>query len=381
MQDATIALVRAALLFVVACQSHSQPAPIRTETTVDPTTGDITARAISPSSGNELLAVRFEAHTNLLHWTDTIGTWTDPQPLDPVNSTAPTFQDVLTGAVVAAWFAGIDIPTSSRIRNDSCPSYLFHGDQKCSIPQLLVGPLMEICSACNFDELDSGPCTDHDACYAALPDSVCATADTHNSAKLACDDALGAAAAQICGSGCGLALKLATRSRGGHGWDPANTCDDHDDGTHLGLNYCGGYGERTCCPREICSGACTASGSATGAFPVDCACARCATVVQNEPTSACSNGIAVSVVGSTDHVDHVQVCARFGINNNMACGPSGGLAVGWTGTIPITAESGTGTTYNVFVPSNQPAAAFCAVVSGGSGIIGPSMPTAVVGCS
>ncbi|MDP2793680.1 MAG: hypothetical protein Q8O25_06315 [Sulfurisoma sp.] len=88
------------------------------------------------------------------------------------------------------------------------------------------------------------------------------------------------------------------------------------------------------------------------------------------------NAIAVSVTGSTAHLTNVQVCAS--VSANDTCGPAGGFAVGETGSISVMASSGD--SYGVYVPTNQPAASYCSITSGGSGIFGSTMSTAVVTC-
>lgn len=86
--------------------------------------------------------------------------------------------------------------------------------------------------------------------------------------------------------------------------------------------------------------------------------------------------IPISIIGATTNVTNVQVCAT--VSGNATCGANGGFAVGQSSTIAVTAASGA--SYVINVPSNQPAASFCSVTSGGSGILGSSITTAVVSC-
>jgi hypothetical protein len=93
--------------------------------------------------------------------------------------------------------------------------------------------------------------------------------------------------------------------------------------------------------------------------------------------------INVSVTGlpvnsNAGWITGVQVCADYGSSSGGVCGQDGvGFSTG-TGTLSVTAAPGTG--YTVSVPGNQPAAAVCTVISGGSGVLGPAMLTVVVNC-
>lgn len=86
--------------------------------------------------------------------------------------------------------------------------------------------------------------------------------------------------------------------------------------------------------------------------------------------------IQIEVTGSTAHVTNVNLCAT--VYGNDSCGPNGGFAVGKTDTISAYGSEAGG--YTVYIPTNQPAAAYCAVTSGSSGTFGASMPTAKVTC-
>lgn len=86
--------------------------------------------------------------------------------------------------------------------------------------------------------------------------------------------------------------------------------------------------------------------------------------------------VPVSVVGSTSNTTNVQVCVTA--SGNETCGLSGGFAVGQSGTISVMAASGA--SYIIHVPTNQPAASFCSVTSGGSGVLSSILATAVVTC-
>lgn len=86
--------------------------------------------------------------------------------------------------------------------------------------------------------------------------------------------------------------------------------------------------------------------------------------------------IPISLTGSSSNVTGAQVCVT--VANQDTCATNGGFTVGQTYNIAVTGNANA--SYAVYLPSNQPAAAFCSVTSGGTGTLGANMPSAVVTC-
>lgn len=87
--------------------------------------------------------------------------------------------------------------------------------------------------------------------------------------------------------------------------------------------------------------------------------------------------IPIEVIGPAQYASGAQVCVIY--DSDDACGPPDrGFLLGETGFISVPANAGT--SYIVYVPSNQPPAEYCSVVSGAYGVFGFIMETAVVQC-
>lgn len=113
------------------------------------------------------------------------------------------------------------------------------------------------------------------------------------------------------------------------------------------------------------------------AFAIAIGAVACAAITGSD-TGNTPYTISVNVTGSKAHVDYVAVCLTYS-NQEGKCSPAGGFLIGTTGQ--ITTKSNPGVSYSVTLPTGQPAAGFCSVSAGGSGVFGSSMPTAVVTCT
>ena len=261
--------------------------PIRTEIMTTPGSADLKVIVLLESTNSEALSLTYQSDSHLLKWTDTSGSWTDPNPVATATIASPNFFDFLRDTATVGWYyatsgQGIsnqslqqslnishhDSPLIASLRGStnstppaSCPQYVFRGDNKCSAPLDLS------CGRCD----PTSACQVHDTCYFNLPDSACSSPGNDNSAKYACDQALGVGVSQICGSSCGEVYSAAVRWGGGRGWNPTTPCNGQASSAVMGINYCGHYGEASCCQSVRTDQKCNGNGSGFA----DCACTEC----------------------------------------------------------------------------------------------------------